>query len=142
MMEIRVFKDDNTLESETILTIASPEVVNIYTGFDIFWGDYDYTYMFENRLPDDIVIEFEWVEDEYPYWDIKDHWNSQSININKNPTMAKWLKRYETRPLLNNDYVILNKIRFPKISKISRGVFFHKGVFFDEIDSINLEEVN
>ena len=40
MMEIKLYKDDNTIEENPICVWASPDIVKNYTGFDIFNQDY------------------------------------------------------------------------------------------------------
>lgn len=89
MMDIRIFKDDDSLESSTICTYASPELLKRYTGFDIF--DAEYTFFIEGVVLD---IEFEWVQQEYPYLESPKY----------------------------RDRIVADKIHFPKISKIEEVV--------------------
>lgn len=85
MMEIRLFKDNDTLENERMMVFASPEVIKEFTGFDLFNASYSYT--IDCRVID---IEFEWVEDKYPY-----------------------LKADDRR-----DKILTDKYKYPKINKI------------------------
>ena len=123
MMEIRLHKDDNTLEDSPICVWASPEVVKKYTGFEIFNQDYDYS--FDGKVLD---IEFEWIEGVYPYGVFYD--SNESLVINAKHSPIKWYERYNTndRRPTREDYVLSDKVRFPKINMIKE-VFW--GDFLD-----------
>ena len=62
MMEIRIFRDNDSLEEETMIVFASPEIIKEFTGFDMF--DAYYSFSIDRRVID---IDFEWVEGNYPY---------------------------------------------------------------------------
>lgn len=85
MMEIRLFKDNDTLEQEKLIVFASPEVIRKFTGFDMF--DANYFYTIDGRVID---IDFDWVEEKYPY-----------------------LKTFDRR-----DKIITKRYKFPRITKI------------------------
>ena len=86
MMEIRLLKEDNTFEKNSISVWASPDVVRAYTGFEIF--NQDYNYSFEGRILD---IEFEWIEGVYPYSKLYDSSESLAINVEHSP--IEWYER-------------------------------------------------
>ena len=113
MMEIRLLKEDNTFEKNSISVWASPDVVRAYTGFEIF--NQDYNYSFEGRILD---IEFEWIEGVYPYSKLYDSSESLAINVEHSP--IEWYERYDSKTRLpyHRDYILSDKIRYPKISKI------------------------
>ena len=115
MMEICLFNDDESIDKESICTFASPEVIKAYTGFDMF--DAAYLFSIEHRDSGVIDIEFEWVEEVYPYLHIYDNWESLVVNNMHSP--VKWYDWNDsTSKPLRSDYVLSNKVRFPKISKI------------------------
>jgi hypothetical protein len=68
MMEIKFWKEkfnpltESPLEFDSHKVFATPEVIEKYTGFDLF--EAPYYYYFDGRVLD---IEFEWEEKEYPY---------------------------------------------------------------------------
>lgn len=68
MMEIRLWKEklnsinDRRVEVNSQIVFATPEIVKRYTGFDLF-ESLGY-YKFEGKA---LEIEFEWVEQQYPY---------------------------------------------------------------------------
>jgi len=62
MMEIRLFKDNDTLEKDKLIVFASPEVIKEFTGFDMF--NVDYLYTIDGHVID---IEFEWADEKNPY---------------------------------------------------------------------------
>ena len=68
MMEIRLWKEklhsinDRWVRVDSVITFATPEVINKYTGLDLF--EVNSYWCFRERYLD---IEFEWVEQEYPY---------------------------------------------------------------------------
>ena len=109
MMEIKILKDDNT-NSETICVFASPSIVKEYTGFEIFFQNY--TYSFNNRL-EYIEIEFEWINEVYPYAIIYDFFKSSNIPV-------KWYD-YNHKDIeipKFTDYILSKKIKLPKIKNI------------------------
>ena len=117
-MEIRLHKDNNTLGEEAFCVWASPDVVKEYTGFDIF--NQEYAYAFEGKVLD---IEFEWVEGVYPYGELYD--SSESLVINEEHSPIEWFEWCNTndRRPIRRDYVLSDKVRFPKI-KMIKDVFW------------------
>ena len=84
MMEIRIFRSDETLEEEKLDVFASPEVIKKYTGFDMFNSLYSYSIY--GRVID---IEFEWVEAKYPYLKVNDRRDENLTDKYKFPKIAK-----------------------------------------------------
>lgn len=115
MMKIRLFNNDGSLGEGSICTFASPEVIKAYSGFDMF--DAAYMFSIEHRDLGVIDIEFEWVEDLYPYLNIYD--SSDSLVVNRVHTPVKWYECNDScsRPF-RSDYVLSEKIKFPKIREI------------------------
>lgn len=68
MMEIRLWKDnfnplkEKGIKTETQIVFATPQIIEKYTGFNLF--DFNGFYCFEGVHLD---IEFEWIEEQYPY---------------------------------------------------------------------------
>ncbi len=68
MMEIRLWKgklssiNDRKIEVNSQIVFATPEIIKRYTGFDLF--ESSGFYKFEGKV---LEIEFEWVEQQYPY---------------------------------------------------------------------------
>ena len=121
MMEMCVFNDDDSLDKESICTFASPEVIKAYSGFDMF--NAAYMFSIEHRDLGVIDIEFEWVEGVYPYLSIYDSWDSLEVNGVHSP--VRWYEWNDSniRPF-REDYVLSDRIRFPKISKIKDIPFY------------------
>lgn len=113
MMEIRMHREDDGLEDETLCVWTSPEVVKKYTGFNIF--NQDYRYSFEGRVLD---IEFEWIEGVYPYGKLYDSAESLVVNVAHSP--IDWFERNNpnNRYPSRRDYVVSTKERYPRIDKI------------------------
>ena len=116
MMEIRLCKEDNTIERDSICVWASPDVVKKYTGFEIF--NQDYNYSFDGKVLD---IEFEWVDGVYPYGVFYDSRESLVINEVHSHSPIEWYERYgsNNRCSPRSDYVLSDKVRFPKINMIN-----------------------
>ena len=91
MMEIKLWKDkletinDKWVEVGSQIVFAPPKVVKKYTGLDMF--EAQLFYRFYGRA---LNIEFEWVEESYPY-----------------------LRVYHPR-----DYITTEKYRFPRVTFI------------------------
>lgn len=90
MMEIRFFKNNKSLEDESLYVFATPEIIKWYTTFDMFYID-DYFYSIK-RSGWCLDIEFEWGDIMYPYIE---------------------------EPFDNRDYIIKPVVKFPIISKIT-----------------------
>ena len=117
MMDIRLFNDDGSLDKNNICTYASPDVIKAYTGFDMF--DADYMFSIENRNTGVIEIEFEWVEEVYPYLNIYDSCDSLIAN-NRGHSSVKWYEWHDSSSSRSprSDFILSNKVKLPKISKI------------------------
>ncbi len=91
MMEIKLWKDEDTLEAEGMIVLATPEIVKEYTGFDMF--NVDYSYSIHGKAID---IDFEWIECDYPYiklWDTRDFITGCKVKI---PQISRIKSSYQT----------------------------------------------
>ncbi len=71
MMEVTIFKENEDIIEGKFEVFASPELIKEYTGFNMFYSNYDFE--ISSRY---YIIECEWVEGEYPYlylYDSKDY---------------------------------------------------------------------
>lgn len=81
MMEIHLWENDKKVRVDSVITFATPEIIERYTGEDLFYAQYFYS--FEGRA---LVIEFEWEDAEYPYlktYHSRDYTSTEKYRIPK-----------------------------------------------------------